>query len=72
MKPSEWLRKAAERFDAGLSLGPELLHVDESIRVPALAYIVLTLPRVESPAGLDATRVMRFLLAAAIAESEGN
>jgi len=73
MKPSEWLRKAAERFDAGEALGRDFL---EARPLVALGYVILTFPEQGEFPGqakaIDETRVMRFLLAAAIAESEGN
>ena len=68
MKPSEWLRNAAQRAESG------------EIRTciadsEAVWYVFLVMPtnlgKWPSEAEMDATRPMRYLLAAAIAESEG-
>lgn len=66
MKSSAFLRFAAEQIDLGRRIGPvEAKGWNE--------YICMTLPPVEewNERELCETRVMRFLLAAEIAKSDG-
>ena len=67
MKPSDFLRYAAEQIDQGLRIGP----VDSK---GWNHYICMTLPPMDqwNERELCETRVMRFLLASQIAKSEGN
>jgi len=67
MKPSEFLRFAAEQIDLGRRIGPvEAKGWNE--------YICMTLPPVDdwNEREISETRVMRFLLAAEIARADGN
>ena len=72
MKASEFLLMCAECYDSGEFVPPELRS-----RAPEGwgHYLTLTLPEPFAPAfadgTLEATRPMRFMLAAAIARSEG-
>lgn len=72
MKTSEFLGFAARCIDAGLPLDAHLAGSHEQ-RKRAADYVILTLPQPQddpTPATHD-ERVMRFLLAAEIARSEG-
>jgi hypothetical protein len=72
LKPSEFMLLCAECHDAGIEIPPELRS-----RAPDgwHDYLSLTLPEPFAPAFADGTlesmRPMRFMLAAAIAQSEG-
>lgn len=72
MKPSQFLIKCAAFHDAGKLVPPELRS-----KAPLgwHGYLALTLPSpfadAFSDGTLDDTRAMRFMLAAAIAKSEG-
>lgn len=68
MKPSEFLGYCARSCEAELTILPKLAPKGWS------DYIAMTLPQSgdePSPRELAETRVMRFLLAAEVAKSEG-
>lgn len=72
MKPSQFLLRCAEFHDAGKLVPPELRRLAP---LGWHGYLALTLPDpfadAFSDGTLDSTRPMRFMLAAAIAKSEG-